>query len=244
VCFNTHQYVVLVSMFFKIYLETTFFKKRSLLAHCQEIHFDLTHFVDNCMRYFLCNFLSLPIIIDFALIYLTEGVRAHYREIHALLRVHKNYLKGLKDPKQFLSDFQQYSIETTTGLMMRQNRDRLRFSHFSYKIKYTDVEPNSGVRKVIEGNSKDDQCTLYQPNEPIDSKIITYELYVKFWQFLPGFMRIRSPELIFRATEHGYNIHTFYARCEEYAESYYFCLILIRTTQGGILGCLIDDIPE
>ena len=82
-------------MFFKIYLETTFFKKRSLLAHCQAIHYDLTHLVDNCMRYFLCNFLTLPLVIDFAFLFLTEGVRAYYRYIYALLRMHKSYLKSL-----------------------------------------------------------------------------------------------------------------------------------------------------
>lgn len=95
VCFDHHHYVEQVSMFFKIYLNTTFFKKRSVLAHCQSIHFDLTHLVDDCMRYFLCNFLSLPIIIDFALIFLNEGVVAFYREIISILRLHKNYLKGL-----------------------------------------------------------------------------------------------------------------------------------------------------
>lgn len=126
---------------------------------------------------------------------------------------------------------------------MKQHRDKLRSRHIKLKAKYTNVEDISEIKEVIRKNSKDDQCTLYQPNEPIDSKIISYELYVKFWQFLPGFMRIRSPELIFRATEHGYNIHTFYARCAEYAETYYFCLILIRTIQGGIIGCLIDDMP-
>lgn len=105
------------------------------------------------------------------------------------------------------------------------------------------MDADSNVKEVVRENSKDDQTMLYQPNEPLNSQIVNYELYVKFWQFLPDFLRIRSPELIFRATEHGYNIHTFYSRCEEYAESYYFCLILIRTTEGQICGCLIDEMP-
>ena len=84
-------------------------------------------------------------------------------------------------------------METTTDVLIRQNRDKLRFSHWKHTVKFTDVEPTSGIKRVIKENSKYDQTILYQPNEPIDSKIITYELYVKFWQFLPDFMRIRSP---------------------------------------------------
>lgn len=61
---------------------------------------------------------------------------------------------------------------------------------------------------------------------------------------LPEFVRIRTPELIFRATDQGYNIRNFYNACEEYADSYYFLIVFIRTTEGGILGCLIDEVPE
>ena len=56
-------------------------------------------------------------------------------------------------------------------------------------------------------------------------------------------MRIRHPKLIFRATEHGYNLRNFYRACEQYADSYYMCLILIKTTEGGVLGCVIDEMP-
>lgn len=84
---------------------------------------------------------------------------------------------------------------------------------------------------------------LYLPSEKLDSKILSYDQYVAFWQFLPDFVRIRSPQLFFRATDHGYNIRNFYSKCEELSDSYYFCLIFIRTTEGGILGCMIDEMP-
>jgi len=84
---------------------------------------------------------------------------------------------------------------------------------------------------------------LYLPHEKLDSVIISYDLYVAFWQFLPEFVRIREPKLIFRATQHGYNLRTFYNMCEDHSDSYFFCLILIRSTEGAIMGCLIDDMP-
>lgn len=92
-------------MFFKIYLEATFFKNRSLLEHCKAIKFDLTQFVDKCMRFFLCDFLTLPAVIEFTFVFLTDGVRALYRYIYALVTVHKDFLNSLRDPKQFLAAF-------------------------------------------------------------------------------------------------------------------------------------------
>lgn len=77
----------------------------------------------------------------------------------------------------------------------------------------------------------------------LDSILIDYKMYVMFWQFLPDYIRIRSPKLIFRATVNGYNIRNFYKACEEYNESYHFCLIIIKTTEGAIFGCLIDEMP-
>jgi hypothetical protein len=108
---------------------------------------------------------------------------------------------------------------------------KLRFSQW-HKIKVIGVEPDSNVKAVVKEISKDDPTLLQLPNEPLSSKILNYKLYVKFWQLLPEFLRIRSPELIFRATDNGYNIHTFYSRCEDYTETYFFCLVFIRTLEG------------
>jgi hypothetical protein len=102
VCFETHHYVVQVSLFFKVYLEANFRKKRSLLEHCKNIHFDLTWFVDKCMRFFLCDFLPLPAIIEFTFLYLTEGMRTLYRYIYAICRVNKQFIKSMTDSKTLL----------------------------------------------------------------------------------------------------------------------------------------------
>lgn len=105
------------------------------------------------------------------------------------------------------------------------------------------LEVDTNVKEVIKENSKGDASLLYLPNEKLDSKFVTYDLYVAFWQFLPEFVRIRTPQLFYRATDNGYNIRNFYAACENYQDSYYFCLIFIKTTDGGILGVMIDEVP-
>jgi len=136
-----------------------------------------------------------------------------------------------------------HSLKNTTTLMMRENWLKMRFSAWS-KIKITTkVDPASNVKEIVKENSKDDPSLFILPNEPLNSKIVNYALYVKFWQLIPEFLRIRSPELIFRATDNGYNIHTFYSKCEEYTETYFFCLIFVKTLEGQIFGCLIDEMP-
>ena len=104
VCMTKQQYVMQVSMFVKIYLASTFFKKRSLLAHVHKIHFDLTQLVDNCMRFFMSDYLPLPSVIEFTLVFLTEGVQALYRYIYAVVKLHKLYMKTLTDPKAFMKE--------------------------------------------------------------------------------------------------------------------------------------------
>jgi len=106
-------------MFFKIYLNATLKKKRSLLEHCKKIHYDLTLFVDKCMRFFLCDFLPLPAIIEFTFLYLTEGVRALYRYIYALCKVNKPFIKSQTDNKTLLESLRMHSMSNTTALTMR-----------------------------------------------------------------------------------------------------------------------------
>lgn len=54
------------------------------------------------MRYFMCDFLPLPVIIEFTFIFLTDGIRALYRYIYGVVKAHKLFMKTLTDPKTFL----------------------------------------------------------------------------------------------------------------------------------------------
>jgi hypothetical protein len=102
VCMSKQQYVMQVSMFVKIYLASTFLKRRSLLTHVHNIHFDLTVLVDNCMRFFMSDFLPLQSVIEFTFVFMAEGVQALYRYIYAVVKLHKAYMFTLSNPKTFL----------------------------------------------------------------------------------------------------------------------------------------------
>ena len=67
----------------------------------------------------------------------------------------------------------------------------------------------------------------------------------------PLTVRIRIPKLIFRASEHGYNIHNLYSKCEEYADSYYHCIMVVRGSvekekgvESSLFGAYVDLVPS
>ena len=83
----------------------------------------------------------------------------------------------------------------------------------------------------------------YLPNAPLRSTIIDYQEYAHFWMMVPTYIRIRLPQLVFKASEDGYNINRLYAATEMYSNSYYACLILIRDVDSNIFGALLDQVP-
>lgn len=56
-------------------------------------------------------------------------------------------------------------------------------------------------------------------------------------------MRLRIPQIIFKAENDGYNLNNVYAKCREYSDSYSACVILIESSEGAIFGALIDTMP-
>ena len=83
----------------------------------------------------------------------------------------------------------------------------------------------------------------YLPSAPLRSGLIDYQTYANLWMMVPPYMRIRIPQLVFKASEDGYSLHQLYAATEQYSDSYYACLILIRDTKNAVFGALLDTCP-
>jgi hypothetical protein len=62
--------------------------------------------------------------------------------------------------------------------------------------------------------------------------------------FLPEVIRIRFPVVLYKASEHGYNIKNLYQICDKYSEGYEHVIILIQTTDGAIFGAYLDVVPS
>lgn len=192
VCLSSQDYVMQVSMFMQIYMESTFFKKRSLLNHCMQVHFDMTQLVDNCMRFFMSDFLTFNSLIEFTFIFLSDGIYALYRYIYAVLKANKLFIKTLDDPSSLLKVTQSYCKSNCNSEDLKSFAFKFHAKQWR-KVCFHSIKVDSNVKEVVRENSKDDPSGLHLPREKLNSKIISYDLYVSFWQFLPEFMRIRSP---------------------------------------------------
>ena len=60
---------------------------------------------------------------------------------------------------------------------------------------------------------------------------------------VPGYIRVRVAERVFKASNDGYNLSKLYAVTEEHTDSYYSCLILIRDSEQNVFGALLDTVP-
>ena len=57
-------------------------------------------------------------------------------------------------------------------------------------------------------------------------------------------IRIRFPEIVFRASTDGYNLQKLYNSVLEFVDSYHYCVIIFETAQGDKLGVFLDVIPD
>lgn len=80
----------------------------------------------------------------------------------------------------------------------------------------------------------------YLPNTELKSNIVNHSGFARLWGMFPAYAKIRVPNLIFRASVDGYNIHTLYDKCGDYYDSFYNCIIIILTKDKGIFGCYLD----
>jgi len=95
-------YMKTLSTYMKIYLNTTLRGKRSIITHFNAIEFDLTRLVDHGFRSFLTEFLSLDNLLDFLMIYLSEGYKSIIRFTYSILKNHKGFLKAQTDASTVL----------------------------------------------------------------------------------------------------------------------------------------------
>jgi hypothetical protein len=87
--FTKIDYFHTLSAFIQSYIDTTKFKKRSILIHLQSIGFDINELLDEMLKFFFTSFLKFDYIIDIFTLYYLEGVKVIFRFGYAILKVHK-----------------------------------------------------------------------------------------------------------------------------------------------------------
>lgn len=62
------------------------------------------------------------------------------------------------------------------------------------------------------------------------------------WHFLPDYVKIRIPELIYCTNTDGFNLQSLYRKMQPYKNEYKFTLVLIQTKKDEVFGAFIDDV--
>lgn len=80
------------------------------------------------------------------------------------------------------------------------------------------------------------------PNCPLNSEIVKFEELAKIWSFLPDYVKIRIPELVFQANSDGFNLNNLWRKMKDYKNEYKFTLLIIQTKNNEVFGAFIDDV--
>jgi len=117
-------------------------------------------------------------------------------------------------------------------------------------LKYPLKRKNYDFKKAnIDTFSKDPNTQIgqselsdYMPNCPMNSAILKFDEFVKMWGFLPDYVKIRIPELIYQTSSDGFNLQSLYRKMAAYKNEYKFSLLLIQTKNNEVFGAFVDDV--
>lgn len=76
----------------------------------------------------------------------------------------------------------------------------------------------------------------------MNSTILKFDEFAKMWHFLPDYVKIRIPELLYCAARDGFNLNSLYRKMQPFKNEYKFTLIIIQTKNDEVFGAFIDDV--
>jgi hypothetical protein len=71
---------------------------------------------------------------------------------------------------------------------------------------------------------------------------LKYEEFAKVWHFMPDYVKIRIPEMVYCAHSDGFNLQSLYRKMQPYKNEYKFSMIVIQTKNNEVFGAFIDDV--
>ena len=237
--FTKTDYFHTLSAFIMSYIDTTKFKKRSILIHLQSIGYDLNELLDEMFKYFFTSFLKMDYVIDIFTFYYLEGIKVLFRFAYASLKVHKERIKAVTDPAIFQSIFQKFALELTEWDYLHERAFKYKITHNNYDITKTDEAKLKEERKEYKTVSD------FLPNiKEWPSTILNIKQFYRLWMMLPEYCQIRVPKLLYSSVEDGYSLSTMYAKWNAYHEamSVKFVFLVIRTLNDDIFGAFIDNV--
>jgi len=237
--FTKADYFQTLSTFIKSYIDTTKFKKRSILIHLQAIGYDLNELLDEMFKYFFTKFLKMDYVIDIFTFYYLEGIKVLFRFAYASLKVHKDRIKKISDAGSLHDKFQKIAQELTEWNYLHERAFKYNLTHLHYDIN------NIGEAKVSEDREEYKIVSDFLPNmSDCPSSILSLKQFYRLWMMLPDYCQIKVPKLLYSSSEDGFSLSTMYTKCNSYHEtmSVKFVFLIIRTLEDEVFGAFIDNV--
>lgn len=121
-------YSKMLSTFITSYLETTYYKKRSILLHFKKISFDFSRYVDVSFKTMNFYFLPINVAFDVMMCFLAEGVKIIYRYTYAILKLNKDFIKSIDNEENLLKELRDVSKTIGDGILLKKTA-------FNYNLK-------------------------------------------------------------------------------------------------------------
>jgi hypothetical protein len=237
--FTKQDYFKMIGAFIVSYIDTTKFKKRSILMKLQKIGYDINMLLDELFKYMFTSFLKVDYVIDIFTFYILEGNKVLFRFVYAIMKVHKPVIKGVDDPKLLRNTFYKAAFDNTDWAYLHERAFKYRIARGNYDINKTDVVEVGNEREEYKGISD------FLPSDAnFPSEILSKKQFYRLWMMLPEYCQVRVPELLYSSSKNGYLLSTLYGNCKPYEEkvSVKFMFLIIQTTEGDVFGAFLDTV--
>lgn len=237
--FSKQDYFKLLGTFIMGYIDTTKFKKRSVLIRLQKIGYDINELLDEMFKYMFTSFLRIDIVLDIFTIYLIEGSKVLFRFAYSTMKVHKATIKGVEDPKMLRNTFQKVTYDKSDWNSLHE---------WAFHYKLTSKHHNINKTNIVDLDVDQEEYKVVNDFLPADvncpSEILTLKQFYRLWMMLPQYCQVRVPELLYSTSKDGYLLSTLYRNCKPYQEkvSVKFMFLIIKTTDGDIFGAFLDTV--
>jgi len=237
--FSKQDYFKLIGAFIMSYIDTTKFKKRSILIRLQKIGYDINELLDEMFKYFFTSFLRVDYVMDIFTFFYFEGIKIVFRFAYASMKVHKDIIKAVEKPEKVKDCFKKAAYDNTDWSYLHERAFKYRVSRSHYDINKTDK---------VELTNEREEYKIVSDFLPSDcnwpSEILSLKQFYRLWMMLPEYCQVRVPQLLYSTAKDGYLLSSLYKNWKPYEEkvSVKFMFLIIKTTDGDIFGAFLDTV--
>lgn len=182
----------MIGAFIQSYIDTTKFKKRSVLIRLQQIGYDINELLDEMFRYFFLSFHKADYVVDIFTFFYFEGIKILFRFAYSSMKVHKETIKGVSDKNKIRDSFQKECYANTDWSYLHERAYKYRIARSHY-----DINKSEGAKLSNEREEYKILNDFLPSTEGCPSSILSKKQFYRLWMMLPEYCQVRVPETLY-----------------------------------------------